>query len=348
MLGEVKDSLEAWMCGAAQADAVAIAEARPLSGGAIQENWLLEVDVQGGPFAGRQEFVLRTDAPSGVAVSHGRAEEFALLRAATAAGVTVPEPLWLCEDPTVLGKTFHVMRKVEGVALGNKIVKDLRLGGDRTALAERLGRELARIHTILPPHDGLDFLGKPPADPALADVAELRAHADALEQPRPALEWGLRWAELKAPPPPDRPTLVHGDYRTGNYMVDEKGLTAILDWEFAAWGDPARDLGWFCAACWRFGRLDLEAGGIAPRAALYRGYEAEAGRTIETARVTYWEVMAHIRWDVIALQQGHRHVSGAQASLDLALTGRRAAELELALLRLTEPGSWPESGGTLR
>lgn len=348
MLGEVKESLETWICGEAQAEAVAIAEARPLSGGAIQENWLLEVDVQGGPFAGRQELVLRTDAPSGVAVSHGRAEEFALLRAATAAGVTVPEPLWLCEDLAVLGKTFQIMRKVEGLALGNKIVKDARLGGDRTALAERLGRELARIHSILPPHDGLAFLGEPPANPALADVAQLRAYVDALGQARPVLEWGLRWAELKAPQPPERLTLIHGDYRTGNYMVDGNGLTAILDWEFAGWGDPARDIGWFCAACWRFGRLDLEAGGVAPRAPFYRGYEAESGRRIEAARVAYWEVMAHIRWDVIALQQGDRHVSGAEASLDLALTGRRAAELELALLRLTSPQNWAESGSALQ
>ncbi|WP_235829977.1 phosphotransferase family protein [Algihabitans albus] len=344
MLSEAKGALEAWMRQAARADAVSLAEARPLSGGAIQENWLLEVDVQGGPFAGRQDLVLRTDAPSGVAVSHGRAEEFALLRAAIAAGVTVPEPLWLCEDPDILGKTFQVMRKVEGVALGTKVVKDPRLGGDRAGLAERLGRELARIHSVLPPHPGLEFLGAAPADPALADVAQLRAYVDALGEPRPVLEWGLRWAELHPPPPPEKLTLVHGDFRTGNYMVDETGLTAILDWEFAAWGDPARDLGWFCAACWRFGRNDLEAGGIAPRAAFYRGYEAESGRRIEAERVAYWEVMAHIRWDVIALQQGQRHLSGAERSLDLALTGRRAAELDLAILRLTPPEVWRSAG----
>ncbi len=343
MLQESKEALEAWMRQAAGADHVSIAEARPLSGGAIQENWLLEIDVQGGAFAGRQELVLRTDAPSGVAVSHSRAEEFALLRAALAAGVTVPEPLWLCEDPQVLGKAFQVMRKAEGVALGSKVVKDLRLAPDRDALAERLGRELARIHSIRPPHEGLEFLGAPPPDPALADVARLRHFLDALEIPRPTVEWALRWAELHAPPPPETVCLVHRDFRTGNYMVDEAGLTAVLDWEFAEWGDPACDLGWFCAACWRFGKPELEAGGIAPRESFYRGYEAEAGVGIDPQRVAYWEVMAHIRWDVIALQQGERHVSGAEASLDLALTGRRAAELDMALLRLTEPGTWSAS-----
>jgi aminoglycoside phosphotransferase (APT) family kinase protein len=123
-------------------------------------------------------------------------------------------------------------------------------------------------------------------------------------------------------------------------MVDEHGLTGILDWEFCAWGDPMSDLGWFCARCWRFGRDDREAGGIAPRAPFYRGYERASGRRVDPEAVAYWEVMAHIRWAVIALQQGERHLSGGEASLDLALTGRIAAELEHEVLRLTAPEHW--------
>ena len=123
-------------------------------------------------------------------------------------------------------------------------------------------------------------------------------------------------------------------------MVDAEGLTAILDWEFAGWGDPVQDIGWFCAACWRFGRPDLEAGGIAPRAAFYRGYEAVSGRGIDPEAVRYWEIMAHLRWAVIALEQGHRHVSGQETSLQLAQTGRMAPEQEAAILRETAPERW--------
>jgi len=136
--------------------------------------------------------------------------------------------------------------------------------------------------------------------------------------------------------------------------VDAAGLTAVLDWEFAGWGDPETDIGWFCAACWRFSRPDLEAGGIAARGDFYRGYEAESGRGIEPERVRYWEVAAHLRWGVIALQQGARHWSGAERSLELALTGRIVAELELALLHMTgvsrrperSEGSWAASNST--
>jgi hypothetical protein len=52
--------------------------------------------------------------------------------------------------------------------------------------------------------------------------------------------------------------------------------------------------------------------------------------------------MAHIRWAVIALQQAHRHISGGEASLELALTGRLLPELELATIDLIAPGPWPQ------
>ena len=339
-LAESRPAIEAFIARHAQARAVRVLELRPLSGGAIQENWRIDAEVSDGPFAGTLALVLRTDSPSGVTDSLSRAQEFALLRAAWEAGVTVPEPLWLSAGPEALGRPFYLMRRVAGTALGRQLVRDTALGGERTALAERLGRELARIHSIRPPQVGLAFLDPAPRDPALAEVMRLRRQIDVMGRPRPALEWGLRWCELHAPAP-DAVTLTHRDFRTGNYMVDARGLTGILDWEFCAWGDPMSDLGWFCAACWRFGRRDLEAGGIAPRAAFYRGYAEAAGRELEAGRVAFWELMAHLRWAVIALQQGERTLGGGQASLDLALTGRvYPPELEGAILEMTRPERW--------
>lgn len=338
MQAERLEAVAAWLARESGASGAEITACKPLSGGAIQENWALDVRFEGGSLDGEQALVLRTDAPSGVAVSLGRAEEFALLRAAEAAGVTVPKPHFLCRDPQVLGKDFVVMERIDGVALGPKVVKDTSLGGDREALVEGLGRELARIHSILPPREDLAFL-KSAENPAREAVAGLRGHLDALGEPHPALEWGLTWCAAQAPAAREI-TLVHQDFRTGNLMLDGEGLTGVLDWEFAAWGDPLADLGWFCAKCWRFGRPDLEAGGLGSRAAFYRGYESESGRRIDPEAVAYWEVVAHIRWAVIALQQGARHYSGEQTSLELALTGRIAPELELEVLRMTPPDRW--------
>lgn len=333
---EHRAALGAWIAGRLGGSQVQVTDIKLLPGGAIQENWLINCVVGAG--SETRAYVLRRNAVATIGSSRPLAQEFAVIERAHEAGALVPTPIGYCDDPGVVGECFSMVAAVAGVGLGPRIVKDMSLGGDRAALAARLGLELAKIHAIRPPQAGLEFLGPPPDDPGRAVVADLRASLDRLGAARPTLEWGLRWADLHAP---DRPRicLVHNDFRTGNYMVDAAGLTAILDWEFAGWGDPMADLGWFCAECWRFSRSDLEAGGIAPRADFYRGYEAGGGR-VDDAAVRYWETIAHLRWAVIALQQGERHTSGRQRSLELALTGRIVPELELAIVRRTGPAEW--------
>jgi aminoglycoside phosphotransferase (APT) family kinase protein len=228
------------------------------------------------------------------------------------------------------------MRRVAGTAQGRQITTDPALEPELPRITERLGRELARIQTVRPPRADLGFL---PLVEAPQHIAAFRAYLDRHPQPRPVLEWGIRWLETHQPQPLP-PVLCHRDFRTGNYMlaIGSRGseLTGILDWEFAGWGDPDEDIGWFCCKGWRFARLDREAGGIADRGALYRGYEAEAGRRLDPERVRFWEVLANIRWAIIALQQSDRYMVGGEESLSLAFIGRRATESELELLMLLD------------
>ncbi len=311
--------------------AVEITDLRRLPGGAIQENWLLDISVADGEWAGDHELVLRLDAASSVAASHGRGEEFLLLKEAYRAGVTVPTPCLSGGGDAILGRPFYVMHRVPGEAAGHRLVKQ----GPMEALVRELGRELARIHSITPPNGALSFLAVADASPALDAVARYRRYLDDLGNPRPALEWGLRWLQLKAPGKSEI-VLCHRDFRTGNYMVEDGRLTGILDWEFAGWGEPEEDIAWFCAKCWRFGAVDFDAGGIATRETFTEAYEEASGRTLDASRVAYWEVMAHVRWAVIACQQAARHLSGLEESLELALTQHVVPELELEVLRLTE------------
>ena len=312
----------------------------PLHGGAIQENWAVDACFLGGLLAGDQRLVLRTGAPTGVAASLSRNEEFAVLKAAFAAGVTVPEPLFACEDPAIFGKAFFVMRRVDGTAAAHRITRDPVLDPSLSAIAERLGQELARIHKIRPPWHDLAFLPSYEQVGPAQQIEGFRAYLDRHPVPRPVLEWGIRWLETHIPPSVE-PVLCHHDYRTGNYMLDGAKLTGILDWEFAGWGDPHEDIGWFCSKGWRFARLDREAGGIADRAPFYRGYERESGRRVDRERVFFWEVLASVRWAIIALQQSDRHMIGGERNLDLALTGRRTTECELEVLMLLDPAGAP-------
>jgi len=150
----------------------------------------------------------------------------------------------------------------------------------------------------------------------------------------PVLEWGLAWCEAHAPRT-GRIALLHRDYRTGNYLVHEGRLAGVLDWEFAAFGDPLEDIGWLFARCWRFGRHERRCGGIADAERFLAGYEAAAGHPVDRDAIAFWEVVAHLRWAVIALQQAERHLSGDERSLELALTGHIPPELELEILNLT-------------
>lgn len=321
-----RQALTAWLSKEA-GQPVEIGAASLLSGGAIQQNWAIGV-TRGGA---AEDWVLRTDNAATLAVSLPRTAEFALLRAAFAAGVTVPEPLFCCADASVIGAPFFVMRRVSGIATGFRLAKQSAAMGGDAALVRRAGQELARIHSIRPPREDLAFLGEPPADAGAAFVAAMRERLDAAGTPRPVLEWGL--SALERHPLPQRPpVLCHNDFRTGNLMVEDHAITAVLDWEFAAWGDPHADLGWLCAPCWRFGNLDLEAGGLGSRAALLEGY----GPAADPSRLPFWELAASLRWAVIAADQGARHLSGQERGLELALTAHIIPELELDILRQVE------------
>jgi len=326
--------LEQYLATCTSADALHIKRIEKLSGGAIQENWLIEASISGGDWDGTRRWVLRTDAPANVNVSMTRAEEFAVLEVVYSAGVQVPQPLWLCREHSIIGRDFFIMQAIPGTAAGHRLVRDDTLVPDRALLCRDLGRNLARIHAIAPPLQALNFLPNPTADPAQRSIDQYLEFLDALDGDYPVIEWGLRWLQNQKPEPVES-CLVHRDFRTGNFMVNDGRVSGVLDWEFTGWGDWREDIGWFTANCWRFGRLDRSAGGIGTLTNFMEGYSEVGTRSIPLDELRYWQLMAHVRWAIIAVQQAERHLSGKQPSLELALTGRMVPELEYEILALT-------------
>lgn len=313
------------------AEQVSVTGFSRLSGGAIQSNYALSLLCAGGLMPGPLELVVRSDAPSKVDVSMTREQEFQVLSVAYEAGVTVPRPLWLCSDESVIGQAFCVMMRVPGTASGRQLVRGALTAEQSTQLVRQLGHELACLHKVRPPQDRLAFLPSPAQAPALARVHEYRNALDAIPEPHPVLEWALNWLQDHATDSNDI-TLCHGDFRTGNYMVHEGRISGVLDWEFASFSDPYEDLGWLCARSWRFGVNDKAVGGVGHKADLFQAYEQASGRAVDAGKVLYWEIMGMTRWAIIALQQAQRHLSGEQTSLELALTGRLLPEIEFDLL----------------
>ncbi len=331
LAGGAFSALETWLAETLGARRVEIARAEKLSGGAVQENWRIDALVEGGDHEGAQRWVLRTDAAASLVVSLDRTSEFGVLSAAHDAGVKVAEPIARCESAELTGAPFMLQAYQAGEAQARRLTRDPALSEWGPVVARELGEELAKIHLIRPSHSGLGFLPQAMQSPARAEVARLRAALTRAGEGRPALEYVLNWLEDNDPGS-EEVTLVHGDFRTGNYLVADGHLSAILDWEFAHWGDPHEDIGWFCAKCWRFANPDLEAGGIARRAALLEGYRAVAGNRIDESQLPYWEILAAAKWAAIAVLQGDRYRLGGEASIELALTGLMASELELEAL----------------
>ncbi len=223
------------------------------------------------------------------------------------------------------------MDRVEGETIPRKILRDAPFAAARPKLAHQLGHVLAGIHGL--PLAQLPELRRMTAG---KEIADLEREYRGFDWPRPVFELALRWLRERDPGPSQEVTLVHGDFRHGNFIVGAEGVRAVLDWELAHLGDPMEDLGWICVNSWRFGEIDHPVGGFGSREELFAGYAA-TGRSVDPARVTFWEVMGMLRWGVMCCGMMQRFRTGPDHSMERAMIGRRASETEIDLLRLLAP-----------
>jgi aminoglycoside phosphotransferase (APT) family kinase protein len=284
-----------------------------LAGGASKEAWAVDS-------AGRELLVRR--AAGGVIhqATLTLEHEFEVLRAAHEAGVRVPEPIAYLGE--VEGREAFVMERIRGETIGRRIVKQPPPGLDL-----QLAEELAKIHAI--PAERLPFLEV--GDPITRFYEEL----DSVGEPHPAIELGLHWVKERLPTHRP-PVVVHGDWRIGNIAVDEQGIVAVLDWEFAHLADPVEDLAWPLVRAWRFGAGDRHLGGIGEVEPYVARYAELTGVEVSAEELLVWEVFGNVKWATGCLTQSRRHLNGQERSVELAVLGRLAAEMEYELLDLIE------------
>ena len=256
---------------------------------------------------------------------------------ARANGVPVPATRAVCTDAGVLGGPFFVSDFMSGETVPRRLLRLVAERSNGEVIGRQLGEAFARLHAIpvgeLPP--GLPLVeGDHPAEAALADVERA---VSALLQKRPVLAHGLRWLERHLPARPARTVLLHTDVRTGNIIVDDDGLRAILDWEGAKGnGDPMQDLAWPALRMWRFRNDALEIGGFSDRRTMTDAY-AGAGGAYDAESYEWWKVMGTLRWATGLANQAAGHLDGTFSGVVMAASGRRVSELEWDLLMLTKP-----------
>ncbi len=309
-----------------------------LAGGACQDNFVVEARSASGV---ESRWVLRSDARTSLPGSIDRAREYEVMRTAAEHGVMTPKPHALLPELFAPKTSAYLLPFFAGEAIGRKIVKGPELSKAREGLAAELGREIAKVHSVRPQaapdlFPRADYTDKSPAEFRLATM---RTHLDGLSRVRPALEWLFRWLEENAPKDDEERVLVHGDFRTGNFLVVPDGLSCLLDWEFSHYGSPYEDLTWISVRDWRFGQLALPIGGFSKREPFYEAYREASGREVDLVKVHYWEILGNVSWALGAACQGERYTHGGEEDLELLAIGRRASEMEWEAIRLVEKGS---------
>lgn len=300
---------------------------KKLSGGAIQENWVISGKLGQEDY----EIVLRKNAATVVDASSGRQQEYELLKRLYELNICVPQPLLFEKKDNFLNSEFFVMNKISGVAEGHKLVR-LNQPDLQCKILQDIGHKLAAIHLIESDPEIERIIQKPPKENYLNQLTEdLHEQLLKLREPRPILEFALSWMKQEQPETDDL-VIVHGDYRTGNIMIDHDHVSGILDWEFTHWGDRREDIGWFTSKCWRFGKDAQVAGGIGSYKDFMQAYSQVSDIYIPEFELKFWHVLSHVRWAIIAIQQANRNLSNARPSLELALTAFLVPQLEKNIL----------------
>ena len=288
-----------------------IVSLRQLAGGASKEAWAVDL------VDGRELLVRR----AGVGVIHRDTltleQEFHVLEAAVAAGVRAPRPITYLGE--VAGREAFAMERVEGETIGRRLVR-----APPPGLPREMAEELAKIHSIEPP----SFL------PRGGAIERFYDELDSVGEPHPAIEFGLAWVRERLTSTRE-PTLVHGDFRLGNLAVTDH-LVAVLDWEFAHIGDPVEDVAWPLVRAWRFGADARHLGGVGEVEPYLDRYNELTGRDITLDDLRVWEVFGNVKWAIGCLTQSRRHLNGQDRSVEYAVLGRMAAEMEYELLDLIE------------
>ncbi|HUD52216.1 phosphotransferase family protein, partial [Parvibaculum sp.] len=138
--------------------------------------------------------------------------------------------------------------------------------------------------------------------------------------PQPIARAAIRWLRRNPPPPAQKLSVVHGDYRTGNFLVNGEGdIKAILDWEMCHLGDPLEDIAWAADPLWAFANPD-RPGGMIPRAEAFRLWQETSGLKIDPVALRWWEIFNSLKGLAIWISAGKEYHTGANRDPILALS----------------------------
>jgi aminoglycoside phosphotransferase (APT) family kinase protein len=318
---------------------VQVTDVRPISGGYS----LLTYGFSATTPVGLRRYVLRVDPPAGASLTHtDRQAEWELLSGLTATGAVPMPAARAFDDGSILGRPGLVLDFVDGPQLGaHAAAAD---DGDRRRLAGQLADTLAAVHRVAP--GAVPGLAAPPSWDDYVDgliAAWRQLEADHAER-NPFLRYVACWLEAHKPPPAPL-TLVHGEFQSGNVMIDAKGQMQVIDWEYAHIGDPRIDLGW-CQNVAAFSPPDLIGLDPVRFCARYCEITGAPAEVVNPVTVGYFSILAGVKafgamlGGIAAMARGENHlltsaylVSAEAFTHNLWMQGTRQLEAAMEALR---------------
>jgi len=241
-------------------------------------------------------------------------------------GTWFPEPALIYEFAPGITKPRAMVGKVAGI--GTNFGPEL-----RERLKPQFVEHLARIHAYDVGRSPFEAFDRPSVGTTQSALWQLNRARRIWEEDRgedvPLLEVAANWLERNLPRL-DRVSVVHGDYRSGNFLFDEDTarITAILDWERGYLGDRHRDLAWTTAeqyGHWHEDGRTFLASGIAPVNELLERYEAASGLRVDPAALRYYRLFNCYQIVVTALGSSYRVVHLGKTHQDILIAWVEAA-----------------------
>ncbi len=224
-------------------------------GGQSNPTYLLET--------AQASYVMRRKPPGELLKSaHAVDREYRVISALYAAGFPVPRPYLLCTDEDVVGTMFYVMEFLDG-----RIVWDLDLPGfapdERGAVYDSLNETIAALHNFEPAQLGLSDFGKPGNYFSRQVSRWSRQYLASATREIPAMDRLIAWLPENIPDD-ESASLVHGDFRLDNVVLDpdEPRVIGVLDWELSTIGHPLGDFTYHLMA-WQMPDIGIGSTGLA-------------------------------------------------------------------------------------
>lgn len=277
--------------------------------------------------------ILRLGPPNGLFAPYSAQPQFQSLAALHGSAVPVPAAYWCSDDESVLGAPFFISELVAGQVPTPMVTAQSQAfeAGYRDRLADQFVDALAAIHTFdwnASPLKSWDH-GITPETAAWHEIDHWASlYRRWALRPHPVVHWALGWLRQHQPVAP-RISIIHGDYRIGNFLERDGRITAILDWELVHLGDPHEDIAWACLPQFMGGsglvcRLLTED-------AFCRKYEMASGIAIDPASVTFYKVFGLLKLAIIYMAAAHCFEQGHFDDLRMPALG---IEITAALYQL--------------